>query len=343
MRRARPVVMRGERPVAMRGERPVVRRGGRPVAVRGERPVVRRAGRPGAAGLGVLADGFLGEPPLSPHPVAAFGMAMRALERRLYADRRAVGLAHAAAGVSLGAAAGALLGSTAAATYLAVAGRALREVSAEVAVALEAGDLELARRLVPSLVGRDPAGLDASELARAVVESLAENTVDAVVAPALWGAVGGAPGVLAYRAANTLDAMVGHRSERYESYGWASARVDDAANWVPARVTALLVAAVRPRRAVPIWRTVRTDAAEHPSPNAGVAEAAFAAALGLRLGGLNRYGDRVELRPSLGDGRPVEPGDIALAAALSRDVSVALAAVLIGSALIRRLASGERA
>jgi len=303
---------------------------------------VTRGTRSVAAGLGVLADGFLGEPPMSPHPVAAFGSVMRAIERRLYADRRTTGLAHAAAGVGLGAAAGVLVGSTAVATYLAVAGRALREVSAEVALALEVGDLEGARRLVPSLVGRDPTGLDASELARAVVESLAENTVDAVVAPALWGAVGGAPGVLAYRAANTLDAMVGHRSERYQRYGWASARVDDAANWVPARVTAVLVAAVRPRQAALVWHTVRAEARHHPSPNAGVAEAAFAAALGLRLGGVNRYGDRVELRPSLGDGRRAEARDIGPAVALSRDVGVALAAALVGSALIRP-AAGERA
>jgi len=303
---------------------------------------VRHRGWPIAAGVGVLADGLLGEPPLTPHPVAAFGTVMRALERRLYADRRASGMAHAAAGVGLGAATGALLGSTAVATYLAVAGRALRDASAEVAVALEEGDLELARSLVPSLVGRDPSGLDASELARAVVESLAENTVDAVVAPALWGAVGGAPAVLAYRAANTLDAMVGHRSERYTRYGWASARVDDAANWVPARVTAVLVAAVRPGRAARVWRTVRAEASRHPSPNAGVAEAAFAAALGLRLGGLNRYGDRVELRPSLGDGRPAGPADIAPAAALCRDVGLALAAALVGTALLAPLDAGDQ-
>ena len=150
-----------------------------------------------------------------------------------------------------------------------------------------------------------------------------------MVAPALWGGVGGAPGVVGFRAVNTLDAMVGHRSPRYERFGWASARLDDVAGWLPARATAALVVAVRPAAAGAVWRAVREQAPAHPSPNAGVAEAAFAAALGLRLGDVNRYGDRVELRPPLGDGRPPEPADIARAVALSRDVTLALVAALL--------------
>ena len=160
------------------------------------------------------------------------------------------------------------------------------------------------------------------------MESVAENTVDAVVAPALWALAAGAAGALGYRAVNTMDAMVGHRSHRYLAYGWASARADDLAGWVPARVTAALVAAVRPAGAGAVWRAVRRDAPAHPSPNAGVAEAAFAAALGLRLGGFNRYGERVELRPPLGSGRPPEPADIARAVRLSGDVALALAGAL---------------
>ena len=170
--------------------------------------------------------------------------------------------------------------------------------------------------------------LDEPELVRAVVESVAENTVDAVVAPALWAAVLGGAGALGYRAVNTLDAMVGHRSDRYQQYGWASARLDDAANWLPARATAALVAAVRPHAAADVWRTVRRDAPAHPSPNAGVAEAAFAAALGIQLGGTNRYGDRVEHRAPLGRGRPPDRHDIHHAVRLSRHVSLALAAAL---------------
>jgi adenosylcobinamide-phosphate synthase len=211
---------------------------------------------------------------------------------------------------------------------LAVAGHALDRSAEKVRIALEAGDLEAARSLLPSLVGRDPSGLDAKQIARAVVESVAENTVDAVVAPALWGAMAGAPGTLGYRAVNTLDSMVGHHSTRYEIYGWASARLDDASNWVPARLTAALVALVRPARVEEIWRAVRTQAPSHPSPNAGVAEAAFAAALGVRLGGPNRYDDRSEVRAPLGTGPAPEPADIERAVRLSRDVGTALACVL---------------
>lgn len=285
-------------------------------------------GRSLEAALGIAADAAFGEPPLSPHPVSAFGRVMRGVERRLYRDQRALGVVHAAAGVGVGVTTGLVLRSTTAATYLAVAGRALGEAADAVGTALSVGDLERARTLLPALVGRDPSALDEKEIARAVVESVAENTVDAVVAPAFWGAALGAPGALGYRAVNTLDSMVGHRNDRYLRYGWASARLDDLANLGPARVTALLVAAVRPSHAGSVLSTVRRDAAGHPSPNSGVAEAAFAAALGLRLGGENRYGDRVEMRPTLGDGRPAESDDIARAVALSRHVALALAALL---------------
>jgi adenosylcobinamide-phosphate synthase len=287
------------------------------------------------AAAGLVADRLLGEPRLPRHPVSLFGNAMRAYERARYRDARGAGVAHAAVGVALGVAGGRVLASTAVATYLAVAGRALGDAALAVAAALADDDLDRARSLVPALVGRDPSGLDHKELARATVESVAENTVDAVVAPALWAAVAGAPAALGYRAVNTMDAMVGHRSDRYERYGWASARLDDVAGWVPARVTAALVAAARPAAAADVVRVVRRDAAAHPSPNAGVAEAAFAAALGLRLGGVNRYGDRVEVRPNLGDGRPAEPADIPSAVRLSRDVSLALAGVLALHGVVR--------
>jgi adenosylcobinamide-phosphate synthase len=220
------------------------------------------------------------------------------------------------------------------ATYVAVAGKALAAAAENVAVPLRAGDLAASRQVLPALVGRDPSRLDGQEISRAVVESVAENTVDAIVAPVFWATVAGAPGVLAYRALNTLDAMVGHRSPRYARFGWASARADDFAAWVPARVTALLVAAVRPASATRIWMAVHTQAPSHPSPNAGVAEASFAAALGLRLGGRNRYGHGTEVRPALGDGRPPEVGDIERARALSRDVTIALGALVLAPRLL---------
>ena len=276
---------------------------------------------------GLLADVLLGEPPRRMHPVVAFGGMMRAVEQRLYRDARRAGATYTAIGLAVGLGNGLLI-PTSLATYLAVAARSLWDEAAGVESALHDGDLSGARQRLPALVGRDPSDLDEKEVARAVVESVAENTVDAIVAPALWAAFAGGPGALGYRAVNTLDAMVGHHSKRYERFGWASARLDDGLNWVPARATAALVAAVRPGTAPEIWRAVRRQAPSHPSPNAGVAEAAFAVALGLRLGGENRYGDRIEVRPALGTGRPPEAADIPRAISLSKQVTLALATVV---------------
>jgi adenosylcobinamide-phosphate synthase len=228
------------------------------------------------------------------------------------------------------------LPATALATWLVVAGRALGDEARAIGERLAADDLDGARRRLPALVGRDPDSLDAKGVARAVVESVAENTVDAVVAPACWAAAAGAAGAGFYRAVNTLDAMVGHRNARYERFGWASARLDDAANWIPARLAGGLVAAVRPRRAREVLAAVGHPPA-HPSPNAGVVEAAFAAALGLRLGGDTVYAGRVDPRPAFGTGRPPEPADIDAAVRLSRDVTLALAALLAAPAVLRSL------
>jgi adenosylcobinamide-phosphate synthase len=293
--------------------------------------------RPLGVAAGVVADRMLGEPPVAAHPVAGFGAVMRKVETHLYRDGRPAGAAHTAVGAAMAAAAGAALRSPAVAAYVAVAGRSLAQTALDIEATLERHDLAAARARLPALVGRDPSQLDEPEVARAVVESVAENTVDAVVAPALWAAVAGAPGVFVYRAVNTLDAMVGHRSLRYEQFGWASARLDDLAGLIPARVTAGLVAAVRPRSATHVARAVREDAPAHPSPNAGIAEAAFAAALGLRLGGTNRYGERVEHRPALGVGRTPAPGDIRAAVRLSRDVTGALVALLAMPSVLRWL------
>jgi adenosylcobinamide-phosphate synthase len=288
---------------------------------------------PVAAAVAIAADRALGEPPIGPHPVACFGRAMTAVESTIYAPDRRAGVAHTAIGLALGATAGLLVGSTTVAAYVAVAGRALEEAAHDVQRALSAGDLGSARELLPALVGRDPSTLEEHDICRAVVESVAENTVDAVIAPVLWAAVGGAPGALGYRAVNTMDA-----------YGWAAARLDDAANWVPARIAALLVVLVRPRRAGAVWAAVRGGAGAHPSPNAGVVEAAFAAALGLRLGGESRYGDRVEHRPPLGDGRAPTVDDIGRATELARHVAAALALVLLLSGGVRsaRRSRGQR-
>ena len=280
------------------------------------------------AAIGLVADRLLGEPRVEPHPVAMLGSTLALVEARTWAPSRARGIAHAAIGTAIGAGAGLVVRSTAVATYVSTSGRMLGDAALDVHGALCAGDLDRARELLPMLVGRDPSSLDADEIARAAVESVAENTVDAVVAPALWGAVAGAPGALGHRAVNTLDSMVGHRNDRYEEFGWASARLDDAAAWVPARATAALVALARPSRASDVWRIVRRDAAAHPSPNAGVAESAYAAALDLRLGGVNRYGERTEHRAEMGDGKPPTGDDIERAVALLRDVTLVLAGIL---------------
>jgi adenosylcobinamide-phosphate synthase len=278
------------------------------------------------AALGIAIDRLAGEPPASaPHPVALLGKALAALERRTYRDDRVAGVIHAAAGVGIGVVAGCAVPNTAVVTATCVAGRMLGDVALGIGRLLGEGDLDGARGELRALAGREAAELDVAGVARAVVESVAENTVDAVVAPAFWGAALGPAGAGAHKSASTLDSMVGHHDERYERFGWASARLDDALAWVPARLTAVLVAAARPRRAGEVLAAVRRDAPAHPSPNAGAAEAAFAAALGLQLGGETRYGDRVEQRPSLGTGRAPEVADIGAAVRLSTDVSWLLA------------------
>jgi adenosylcobinamide-phosphate synthase len=216
----------------------------------------------------------------------------------------------------------------AAGTWAVLGARSLRTEGRAVHDLLAADDLTAARQRLTHLVGRDPSVLDADGVARAALESVAENTCDAIVAPLLWGAMAGLPGLLAYRAVNTLDAMVGHRSPRYANFGWAAARLDDLANVVPARVTAGLVAAAAPvvggdsRAAL---RTAIADGRKHPSPNSGYSEAAFAGALGVRLGGINVYAGRIEHRPHLGNGRPPTHDDLRRAGRLCAGVTVAAA------------------
>ncbi|MGW7360954.1 cobalamin biosynthesis protein [Streptomyces sp. NPDC054802] len=296
------------------------------------------------AAAGLVGDRLLGDPRRG-HPVAVFGRAAGAVERALWRDHRGRGALHTAvcAGGAVAVAAlaaravrrspAASLALTAAATWAVVGGTTLGREAAAVGEALAAGDVEAARERLPHLCGRDPQALDEQQIARAVVESVAENTSDAVVGALVWGAVAGVPGLVGFRAVNTLDAMVGHRSPRYRRYGWASARLDDVAGWPGARLTAVLAALCGPDRrgAVRAWRA---DAAKHPSPNAGPVEASFAGALGVRLGGTLSYGGRVEHRPVLcGEGRAVEFGDIGRAVRLSRRVGLLALAVCAGARL----------
>jgi adenosylcobinamide-phosphate synthase len=304
-----------------------------------------------AIATGWVLDRLLGDPARW-HPVAGFGLLAAALERRCWRPSRAAGTLFA----------GGMIAATALATraidrtllpwrharfafrsiviWTTLGGRSLDTAATRLAVHVEAGDLAAARALAPTLVGRDPTMLDAPELCRAAVESVAENASDAVVAPLFWAAALGAPGAAAYRAVNTLNAMVGHRSDRHREFGWAAARADDLANWPPARLAAVSAALLAPvvggrtRRA---WRAAFVDGRAHPSPNAGVVEGAFAGALSVRLGGLNHYGHGSEWRATLGTGRSPAVEDIARAVKLARAVEVTAAAACV--ALARRIAT----
>jgi adenosylcobinamide-phosphate synthase len=382
------------------------------------RPPVRLGADAAGLVLGVAVDAVLGDPRRG-HPVAVFGRVAAALERRLYADSKVNGAVFAggcvAAAAALGLAADRLTRGrplartavTAAATWAVLGGTSLGREAAAMARSLEAGDLTTARERLPHLCARDPAGLDAKALTRATVESIAENTSDASVAPLVWGVVAGVPGLLAYRAVNTLDAMVGYRNPRYANFGWAAARLDDAVNWLPARLTGLLTVACAPLVAEPAgdpygtpglaaavphtssaadaapesyqgrsairrgvvpesyrgrfvtrrgvasgwhrgrfvtrmgaaresYRMLRRDGGRHPSPNAGRCEAAFAGALGVRLGGVNVYGGHTEPRPDLGDGHRPEVPDLRRAVRLSRAVTLAATAFSAAGAVITR-------
>ena len=302
----------------------------------------------GGVVAGVLADALIGDPRRG-HPVALFGQAATRIERRLYADNRTSGAAFAACCEALAIAPAlaaarvsrhrpvARLAWSGTVTWAVTGARSLTAEAERIQRALLAGDLPGARDLLPNLCGRDPAQLDEAGIARAVVESVAENCSDAIVAPLLWGALGGPPGLAAYRAANTLDAMVGRHSPRYERFGWASARLDDVVNWAPSRVTALLAAACAPAvggRPAATWRIAMEYGPRHPSPTAGWCEAAFAGALGVRLGGPLSYSGRAEHRPELGIGRPPEPADIARATRLCRAVTASATALAASLALI---------
>jgi adenosylcobinamide-phosphate synthase len=301
-----------------------------------------------ALAAGYLMDVVLGDPRRR-HPVAGFGGLAQRVEGAVYAPSRGRGVLHAGGLVVAAAVTGELAaraaartglgrsGVLAAVTWASLGGRSLTRVATRLGGELEAGEEDAARALLPSLCGRDPQHLDGAAMARATVESVAENTSDAVVGALLWGAVAGPGGVMAYRAANTLDAMVGHRSARYADFGWAAAKLDDAMNWPAARLAAILTAlcaAVVGGAPDTTWRIVRRDGAKHPSPNAGRVEAAFAGALGVRLGGPLSYGGVAEIRPAMGDGDAPSAADIHRAARLSRAVGAAAAVTCAAARLL---------
>ncbi len=265
-------------------------------------------------------DLALGDPRWLPHPVLMIGRASTLLEAvlaRLLGRGPVAGILFTLVIVAgVWAVAAGLVGLAAAWDWRAgvavqvlllfttLAARDLDVESRLVFHSLEAGDLPQARRDLSRIVGRDTSHLDEPEVVRAAVETVAENTVDGVVAPLVFALCGGAPAALAYKAINTLDSMVGHLDPRYRKFGWASARLDDAANYVPARLARILfplASWICGFDAARCWKIAWRDGHKSPSPNAGISEAAVAGALGVRLGGVNYYEGAASIRPYLGD------------------------------------------
>lgn len=210
-----------------------------------------------------------------------------------------------------------------------VALRSLYDHVAVVALALQSGNIETARLAVARIVGRDPSGLDEAGIARAAIESLAENASDGVVAPVFWGALFGLPGIVGYKAINTLDSMIGHRTIRHEAFGWAAARIDDFANFVPARLTGFLFAVVAQLPSA-AWSCMAQDARRHRSINAGWPEAAMAGALGVRLSGPRVYQGSAAAEPWLNEGaRDPRAEDILAGLKLYRRAMILLAGALV--------------
>ncbi len=310
----------------------------------------------------ILLDWWIGDPKKLPHPVVWIGKYIAGLEKKLYpaaAKRRGGillalivttsalaltwGMTAALAEIHpwLGYAAHTWLISTT------IAVKGLKDAAMQVYEPLVRGDLREARTQTGYIVGRDTEELDAPELSRAAVETVAENTVDAFVSPLFYALLGAAPLAMFYRAANTLDSMVGYRNEKYIRFGWASARLDDVLNWIPARLTGLMLVAVSlfypPASASRAWKSWRAFAGLHPSPNSGIPEAAAAGGLGIQLGGVNRYGGAVSERARMGWAvRPLAPDDIIHAIRLLYGVSYFAMGGLLCGVLAWLLSAGWR-
>lgn len=290
------------------------------------------SGPAGWIGAALVLDLLLGDPRWLPHPVVGMGRLIARLERHWNrgTDRAKRLRGAALALVTVGSAFAIAYAVTEAAERLhpiagwvahvaliwtTVAARGLHEAASAVAVPLAHGDLKRAREKLGWIVGRDTESLEEPEIVRGTVETVAENTSDGVIAPLFWAAIGGAPLAMAYRAVNTLDSMVGYRNERYRAFGWASARLDDLANLIPARLTALLIWVSSPlvsgTKPMQGFRAAWRDARKHPSPNSGWPEAMVAGLLSAQLGGLNYYGGVASERARMGDAiRPLTQSDI---------------------------------
>jgi adenosylcobinamide-phosphate synthase len=302
----------------------------------------------------LLADALFGEPPETVHPIVFMGRFISAFEKKALAlkDVRRLRLAGLALAVALPALSFAITRIT---LRLAPKGlrlplevgllsttfsmRGLARAALAVERELESGDLIAARTRVGELVGRDTSRLSPNEVARAAVESVAENASDGVVAPMLYGLLWGAPGALTYKATNTLDSMVGHLWPPYKDLGWASARLDDFANLLPARLMALLAATASGRFVATLGAACRYGPLTK-SPNAGWAEAAFAGALDLELGGANWYGGVLRQGPTLGDGHPPEAADIRRAVRLMHRTCLLFGSLTLAATFVKGYPDG---
>lgn len=310
-----------------------------------------------AALCGFVIDLLLGDPAWMPHPVVCMGRCISALEKLLRRIFPKTPKGELAGGVILAAVLplGTLvftglcvwgLGLVHPALsfalqvlwcWQALAAKGLRQESENVRRALVTGTLDDARKAVSRIVGRDTAALSREGVIRAAVETVAENFSDGVVAPLFWMLLGGAPLALAYKAVNTMDSMVGYKNDRYLYFGRAAAKLDDAANWLPSRLAALLLVAAAPLtgqnagRAFAIWRR---DRRKHASPNSAQTESAMAGALGVRLAGPASYFGKIHQKPWIGDDtRPIEPEDITRAGRMLYAGSVLALLLLCGARL----------
>jgi adenosylcobinamide-phosphate synthase len=300
--------------------------------------------------LAVLLDALVGDPRWLPHPIRWMGLAVERGEAWMRAQPLplVMGGGLLAVGLILGtyAAAGALIVLASRChpllgfllkvvlLFYCLSARSLAEAAIGVWQALVRGDLPAARRTVAMIVGRETAELDEAGVARAAVETVAENLVDGIMAPLFWAAVGGAPLALAYKMTNTLDSMVGYKNDRYRAFGKVAAKIDDLANWLPARLSLPLIslaASALDRRGAAAWRQARRDGRRHSSPNAGWPEAAFAGALEIWLGGPNRYHGKWVHKPTIGKGlRRVRANDILRACDLMWLTALLAAALAVG-------------
>ncbi|GMA64973.1 adenosylcobinamide-phosphate synthase CbiB [Alicyclobacillus fastidiosus] len=317
-------------------------------------------------GVALLIDYLVGDPPRIPHPVVLIGRWIKCIDESwnqhpsAFVRSRILGsMLTVATVVGAGALTWLILYllhfvspwlAILANVWListTIAWRGLLKAGQSVQKALQRDGIEAGRAAVAMIVGRDTAHLDEAEVTRACVETLAENIVDAIVSPVVFGCIGGAPLAMAYRAANTLDSMVGYRSARHRHFGWSSARLDDLLNYVPARLTALLLfvaIALCKGHAHRAWRTWRRDAHLHPSPNSGIPESMVAGALGVQLGGQNVYDGVLSNRATMGDAtRSLESADIRRTAHLVSAVSwVLFAAALVAAGVWWGFAEGVR-